>query len=177
MKNNKSLVTVLSLVVGALLLIVGIFKIVPMVIGDQSIPQDISTQEYQDPASSEDCAPEQDSATSNYGEITSLEQLNQIAAQQTPVVIKFYAPWCGACQYMNGFYNDIAQELPAVGFYSVDVGNKKVMERIEELQLIAQPIEYLPTLVYRNNGQVVDQVTGSKDKTGLIEFVKTTFKI
>lgn len=174
--KNKSLVTVVSVCVGAVLIIVGIFKVIPMIIGQQQdAPIEIIAQEeiIEVTSNNDDSAPKQTA----YTEITSIEQVNQLAQDTMPAVIKFYAPWCGACQYMNGFYGDVAQAVPAVTFYSIDVGNKKVMDRVEELQLIAKPIEYLPTLVYRANGQVVDQKTGAQEKAALVTFVKTTFKI
>lgn len=178
--KNRSLITVTSFIIGGAILIFGIFKIMPLIINKTQMAPDpmiLIEEEVIEVMPEQNDATEENDIQSLVTEITTPEQVDRLAQSTCPLVIKFYAPWCGACQYVNGFYKDVAQAVSNVTFYSIDVGNKKVMDRVEALQLTASPIEYLPTFVYRSNNQVIEQVTGAKDKDAFIEFVKTTFKI
>lgn len=192
--KKHSLVSIVSLVAAGLLVVVAIFKITslvrnssqdlsqPEVIVEEEIigtlPQESdSTTDMSQPMDMRSNTPQMaDQDRESVITISSPDQIDALAQNGKPAVLKFYAPWCGACQYVNGFYDELPAALGgAVTFYSIDVGNKKVMDRIEELQLLAQPIEYLPTFVYRMNGTVINQATGAKEKAELVDAARTAF--
>ncbi len=174
MKKNSS-VRIVALLVGAVVLIVAIFKLLPMIIRSQQPNTDgVITEEVIELVEPMYNQTDMDSsqAPCSVMEITTPEQIDELAQSKQPMVIKFYAPWCGACQYVGSFYANVAQALPGVAFYSIDVGNKKVMDRIEEAgSLLSSPVEYLPTFVYRSNGYVVKQTTGAQEQAAMVEAI------
>ena len=128
-------------------------------------------------AQDEIATPPQMLATSVYT-VSTPADVELMAQDQGASVIKFYAPWCGACQYVDQYYGDLPAEFNgAVTFYSVDVGNKKVMDSIETLGLTTQAVEYLPTFAFRMNGSTKEQITGAKDKAEFMAFIGKVFNL
>ncbi|XP_055341772.1 uncharacterized protein LOC129590523 [Paramacrobiotus metropolitanus] len=81
---------------------------------------------------------------------------NAVSNPKVYTVIKFYAPWCGACKMMAPHFNRIAGELPAeqFAFYRMDVeSNKDVARQLN--------IEMLPTFVVYKGGQLLYKQTGT----------------
>jgi thioredoxin 1 len=95
-----------------------------------------------------------------------------------PSVIKFYANWCGACNHLATYYEEVAKEFEGtVTFYSLDSDNQELMKKAQEAGLSKEPIQYLPTMVFFEKGKVHEQQTGAMPKEELIMKVKTTFNV
>jgi|GEM_PF-2286980 len=95
-----------------------------------------------------------------------------------PCVIKFYAPWCGACNHLASYYEEVAKEFEGkVTFYSLNCDNQALMEKAQEAGLPKEPVQYLPTIVFFEKDKVHEQQTGAMPKDELIAKVKTTFNV
>jgi len=53
--------------------------------------------------------------------IKSEEQFNTIIAAGKPVIIDFTATWCGPCQRIAPFFEELSTKYPSVTFIKVDV--------------------------------------------------------
>ena len=81
--------------------------------------------------------------------ISNVEEFAQIIKSEKPMVIKFYADWCGACNYVKGPFSEIAHELPDINFYDVNADDQGIMNYIDEHKIAKDGIEALPAFILR----------------------------
>ena len=87
-----------------------------------------------------------------------------------PIVVDFYATWCGPCQAMETVMDKAAKEYAGqIDFYRVDLDVKDNQERANYLG-----ISSIPTLVFYKNGKIHHVETGYKQ---YIEFVNHLSRI
>ena len=72
----------------------------------------------------------------------------------------FSAPWCGPCRMFKPIVNEL-----------IDAGHKIEIIDIDSNQVLAQQYQVMsiPTIVFEENGQVVDSVIGTTTKDDLIQ--------
>ena len=83
----------------------------------------------------------------------------QVLRSDVPVLVDFYADWCGPCQRLGPVLEELAAETPSAKIVKVNVEHSP--------QLAAEyGVESIPSLKLFKNGQVTDQVVGlaSKDR-------------
>lgn len=91
-------------------------------------------------------------------EINSENYEKEILKSEKPVLIDFYANWCGPCKMMSPIIDEIAEELKenvTVGKVNVDENQDLAME---------YGIMSIPTLVILKNGETVKTFVGVTDK-------------
>lgn len=87
---------------------------------------------------------------------------DEVVAGERPVLLDFYAEWCGPCRMVAPVIEEIAAEHPeyAVGKINVD----------DEPDLAGKyGVFSIPTLVVMKNGKVSRRVSGARSKEKILE--------
>jgi len=87
----------------------------------------------------------------------------EVLQSETPVLVDFWAPWCGPCKMMGPVIDEVAKELDG----KVKVGKVNV----DDFGELAQQYNILsiPTFIVFKGGQVAEQFSGAMQKEVLIQ--------
>ena len=90
----------------------------------------------------------------------------EVMNSDKPVLLDFWASWCGPCRMVGPIVEEIAEET--VG--RVKVGKVNVDEEPDLAQTFA--VSSIPTLVVMKNGEMVQSAVGLKSKQGILDMLK-----
>jgi thioredoxin 1 len=100
-------------------------------------------------------------ASSSIVTLTKENFSQEVLQSQTPILVDFWAEWCGPCKMLAPVLDELAEE------YTGKVRIGKV--NIDDHQELATQfgIQSIPTLLLFQQGQVVEQVVGLRSKREL----------
>jgi len=97
----------------------------------------------------------------NVLEVTDNNFKEEVLESKEPVLVDFWASWCGPCQAMGSILVETASELKGVKVVKVNVDENPQSSSNYGIMSI-------PTLLVFKDGEVVDQMVGLQSKDSLI---------
>ena len=92
---------------------------------------------------------------------------NEVLKSDKPVIIDFYADWCGPCKMMSPIIDEISDELGD----KIKVGKINTDENLELAQEYG--IMSIPTIMIIKNGEISKTFIGVTDKDEIIKEVNS----
>ena len=90
----------------------------------------------------------------------------EVLKSDKPVLVDFWAVWCGPCQMLGPTIEGLAEEYEG----KVKVGKVNVDEQPELARQYG--IMSIPTLIYFKDGQVAEQTMGVQPKESIVAMMK-----
>jgi len=88
----------------------------------------------------------------------------EVMNSEKPVLLDFWAPWCGPCQMVLPIVEEIAGERSDIKVGKVNVDQEP--ELAKKFRVMS-----IPTLVVMKNGEIVKRSTGAKPKEEILELL------
>ena len=86
---------------------------------------------------------------------------NEVINSDKPVLLDFWAPWCGPCRMVGPLLEEIAGERSDIKIGKINVD--------EQLELASQfRVMSIPTLIVIKDGKIVNQSMGAKPKNAIL---------
>lgn len=90
----------------------------------------------------------------------------EVLQSEKPVLIDFFATWCGPCKMIGPIIEELAEEVTDKKICKVDVDAENELA-------VQYGVSSIPTLVLIKNGQVAGKIVGARSKKGLLEFLNS----
>ena len=96
--------------------------------------------------------------------ITNSNFENEVLNSDRPVLIDFWASWCGPCRMLSPIVDELAEEREDIKVGKVNVDEEQ--ELAEKFGVMS-----IPTLIVFKDGEVVNQATGARPKNAILELI------
>ncbi len=98
-------------------------------------------------------------------EVTDSNFQAEVIESETPVLVDFWAPWCGPCRVIAPALEEIVEERDDLRIVKLNVDdNQQTAARYNVLSI--------PTLILFRNGEVAHQIIGAMPKKRLVQEIE-----
>ena len=89
----------------------------------------------------------------------------EVIHSEKPVLVDFWASWCGPCRMVSPIVDEIAQERPDIKVVKVNVDQEQDLA-------LQYGVMSIPTLVVMKDGKMVNQAVGVRPKDQILDLLK-----
>ena len=94
------------------------------------------------------------------------QQFQQMIQGDRPVLVDYWAPWCGYCRRIGPSYEKLADDLgDRVAVTKINIDAEALLAETEQ-------IEVIPTLVLYRDGKAVDSIVNPESKAAMERFLQ-----
>ena len=95
-------------------------------------------------------------------ELTQENYQKEVIESDKPVLIDFFATWCGPCKMVSPVVDQIANERPDIKVCKLDVDKNLDLARTFQVMSV-------PTLVAMKNGKMINKIIGAMPKAHILK--------
>lgn len=89
----------------------------------------------------------------------------EVYDSEIPVLVDFYADWCGPCKMMSPVVEEVSDEMPDVKVCKINID--------EEMDLAQKyGVMSIPTFISFNGGEIRGKQIGAVPKSALVDLLK-----
>ena len=90
---------------------------------------------------------------------------NEIVKADKPVLVDFWASWCGTCRMLSPTIDEIAEEHPEIKVCKINIDDEAELA-------IRHGVMSVPTLMIFKNGEIAQTAVGVRPKDEILDLLK-----
>ena len=90
---------------------------------------------------------------------------NEIVKADKPVLVDFWASWCGPCRMLSPTIDEIAEEHPEIKVCKINIDDEAELA-------IRHGVMSVPTLMLFKNGEIAQTAVGVRPKDEILDLLK-----